>query len=126
MLRQDILNTSGCLQLCAGQRGGCEVAVHAMKESFDDAESEGALLVDATNAFNLLNHHSALLNTFELCPSFATILTNIYRMASNLFIDGTSLLSCEGTTQGDPLAMPMYAISLIKVIQNLRGIAKQV
>ena len=115
-LRQDILNTSGCLQLCAGQRGGCEVAVHAMKELFDDAESEGALLVDASNAFNSLNRRSALLNIFELCLSFATILTNIYRMASNLFIDGTSLLSREGTTQGDPLAMPMHAISLIPVI----------
>ena len=48
-----------------------------MKELFDDAESEGAFLVDASNTFNLLNRRSALLNMFELCPSFATILTNI-------------------------------------------------
>ena len=41
---------------------------------------------------------------------FATILTNIYRTAYSLFIDGTSLLSREGTTQGDPLAMPMHFI----------------
>ena len=47
-------------------------------------------------------------------------------MASNLFIDGTSLLSHEGSTQGNPLAMPLYAINLIPVIQHLRGIAKQV
>ena len=47
-------------------------------------------------------------------------------MASNLLIDGTSLLSWEGTTQGDHLAMPMYAINLVPVIQHLRGIAKQV
>ena len=63
---------------------------------------------------------------FDLCHPFATVLTNIYRIASNLFIDGPSILSQEGTTQGDPLAMPMYAISLIPVIQRLRGIAKQV
>ena len=49
----------------------------------------------------------------------------MYRLASNLFIDGTSLLSQEGTTQGDPLAMPMYAISLVPEIQHLRGTAKQ-
>jgi len=47
-------------------------------------------------------------------------------MGSTLFIDGTSLLSREGITQVDPLAMPMYAISLIPIIQHLKGIAKQV
>ena len=53
---------------------------------------------------------------FQLCPPLATILTNTYRSASSLFIDGTSLLSQELTTQGDPLAMPMYAISVVPVI----------
>ena len=47
-------------------------------------------------------------------------------MISNLFIDRTSLLSREGTTQGDPLAMLMYAINLVPVIQHLRETAKQV
>jgi len=92
-----------------------------MKQIFDDVESEGVLLVDASNAFNSLNCRSALLNMFELCPSFDKYISHgIY----TLFIDGTSLLSREGTTQGDPLAMPMYAISLIPVIQHLKGIVK--
>ena len=98
VLRQDILNTSGCFQLCAGQCGGCEVAIHAMKQTFDDVEPKGVLLLVASNAFNSLNRRSALLNMFELCPSFATILTNIYHIASISFIDRTSLLSREGTT----------------------------
>ena len=55
MLRRDILDTSGCLQLCASQRGGCEAAVHTMKKIFDDSDSEGVLLVDASNTFNSLN-----------------------------------------------------------------------
>jgi len=62
---------------------------------------------------------------FDLCHPFATALTNIYRIASNLFIDGTYVLSREGTTQGDPLAMPIYAISLLPVIQRLRSIANR-
>jgi len=77
------LNTSGCFQLCAGQRGGCEAAVHAMKKIFDDSDTEEVLLVDAFNAFNSLNRHSALLTMYELWPSFATILTKIYCISSN-------------------------------------------
>ena len=93
---------------------------------FADEDTEGAVLVDASNAFNSLNHHVALLNMFQLCPPLATILTNTYHSASSLFIDGSSLLSQEGTTQGDPLAMPMYAIGVVPVIRQLMGIARRV
>ena len=112
--------------MCAGQRAGCEAAVHAMREIFVDEGTEGILLVDSSNAFNSLNRRAALLNMFHLCPPLATILTNTYRSASHLFIDGSSLLSQEGTTQGDPLAMPMYAIGIIPVIQQQKGLAQQV
>jgi hypothetical protein len=43
---------AGPQQLCAGQRSGCEVAVHAMTQMFDQDESDAILLVDAENAFN--------------------------------------------------------------------------
>ena len=69
-------------------------------------------MVDASNEFNSLNRRAALF--------FSA------RSASSLFIDGTSLLSQEGTTQGDPLAMPMYAISIVPVVQQLKGLARQV
>ena len=52
-----------------------------------------------------------------MSPPMATILTNTYHSAFHLFIDGTtSLLSREDTTQSDPLAMPMDAISVVPVI----------
>ena len=66
LVKQDILDAAGCLQLCAGQRAGCEAAVHAMREIFADQDTEGVLLVDASNAFNSLNCHAALLNMFQL------------------------------------------------------------
>jgi len=49
----------------------------------------------------------------ERNSSLATILTNTYRKHPELFIDGETLFSCEGTTQGDPLAMAMYAIGIL-------------
>ena len=80
---------------------GAEAAVHAMSHSFmaDDTE---AVLVDASNAFNLLNRKTALLNIRSLCPSFGTILINTYREETLLFVDGSTLYSQEGTLRVIP------------------------
>ena len=115
----DIQDATGCLQMCGGQISGVEAAFHATKSAFDSEENEAALLVDATNAFNSLNRQVALQNIRRLCPSIATILVNTYRNPIDLYVDGDILLSQEGTTQGDPLAMPMYALATIPLIKKL-------
>ena len=70
---------------------------------------QATLLVDATNAFNLVNCLAALHNISVLCPSFSTILRNTCGAPIRLFVTGEGeLASTEGTTQGDPLAMAMY------------------
>lgn len=51
-----------------------------------------------------------------LYPSFAQVLINTN---STLFIDGEYVLSQESTTQGDPLAMPLYAIGVVPLICQL-------
>ena len=114
------MEATGVLQLCAGQEAGCEVAVHALREVFNSSDCEAVLLVDASNAFNSLNRQVALRNVRHLCPSLATILINTYRSDVNLFIENDTILSSEGVTQGDPLAMAMYAISTIPLIQSLK------
>ena len=42
---KDVEDAAGPLQVCAGQDGGCEAAVHAMRSIFQDADIEGCLLV---------------------------------------------------------------------------------
>ena len=118
VLKEDILEAAGTSQLCAGHESGCEAAVDAMHQIFGDAEA--ALLVDA---FNNLNRNAALHNihVHTLCPPLATILTNTYRNSSHLFIDRETLLSQEGTTQGDPLAMAMYAIGILPLMDHVQN-----
>ena len=73
---------------------------YSMKELFDDSECEAALLLDASNAFNCINHHAALHNISVPCPTFTNILHNTYSTPVQLFIIGEGEIpSLERTTQ---------------------------
>ena len=96
-----------------------------MRAIYEDPTCEAILLVDASNAFNSLNRQTALLNIHSLCPSLAIALTNTYRKNACLFIEGETLLSSEGTTQGDPLAAAMYSLGVIPLIRKLNHLAHQ-
>ena len=124
--RGDVQDAAGSVQLCAGQIAGVEAAVHAVQKSFRQDEREAALFVDVSNAFNSLNHDASLHNIRFLCPSISTILINTYRVPTELFMDGEVMFSREGTTQGDPLAMPMYAVATIPLIKRLPNSVSQV
>ena len=88
-----------------------------MKEIFEQHDTEAVLMIDASNAFNSVNRNVFLHNVKIICPEIATFVTNCYALPSRLFIiGGKEILSAEGTTQGDPVAMPIYAIAIIPLI----------
>ena len=116
----NVQQATGALQMCAGQQAGCEAAIHAMRQIFEHPLMEAVLMVDASNAFNSLNRQVALRNILHICPSIAPAIINSYRSDSYLFIGGEVMHSSEGTTQGDPLAMVMYAIATLPLIRQLK------
>ena len=123
----DVQSAAGPLQACAGHEAGCEAAVHTMKEIYSHDDTEAILLVDATNAFNVINRQAALHNIQVLCPSISTVLNNTYRAPVRLFVMGEGEIeSTEGTTQGDPLAMAMYALAATPLIRRLKEMKSDV
>ena len=117
----DVQSAAGPLQTCAGHESGVEAAVHAMKKIHFNEGTEGILLVDASNAFNSLNRIAALHNIQQTCPSIWYVLQNTYQASVPLFVKEEGILwSSEGTTQGDPLAMAMYALGTTPLISRLQ------
>ena len=110
------MSSAGNLQLCAGQAGGCEAA--AMSDIFEKESTDALLLVDADNAFNSLNRRVLLHNIKFLCPPMAIYIRNCYSVPSRLFVlGGNKISSSEGTTQGNLLAMPVYAIGITPLLE---------
>ena len=125
----DVQDVCGGDQLCAGAKAGFEAAVHAMREVFEAEETEGLLLVVAANAFNVLSRPAALWNCRVLWPRCSRFLFN-YRCYATLLVRSLStgklhtILSREGTTQGRPLAILMYAVGVCPLISRLKDPAQ--
>ena len=98
-----------------------------MKQVFEDENTEAVILVDASNAFNSLNRQVALHNIQYTCPPFAKVLINTYRQPSRLFVaGGKEISSREGTTQGDNLAGPFYALGTTPLQNKLRETSPEI
>ena len=120
VIKFDVMEVAGNLQLCAGQTSGCEAAVHSMREIFEDPECDAVLLVDATNAFNCLNRNVMLHNIKIICPVISIFVNNCYQTHIRLFIvGGKEIYSQEGTTQGDPSSMAIYALGILPLITGI-------
>jgi len=120
LLKEDFIHAVGTLKSCVGLESGIEAAIHAVRRSFEEDNSECLLLVDADNAFNKLNRKVSLENIKRLCPSMYTNLHNSYNTPAMLYLEnGNHILSQEGVTQGDNAAMAMYALSTRPLIQAL-------
>ena len=116
-LKEDVIQSVGSLQVCAGQDAGFKSLIHAMRRIYEDQSAEAVLLVDASNAFNSINRNVLLHNVEVTGPSIARYVKNCFSVNSRLFvIGGGEIQSMERTTQDDLAAMVVYAIAIIPFI----------
>ena len=95
------------------------------EEELETSDGEVLLLVDAANGFNNLSRLSMLWTLKHRCPKLSRFAFNCYRHEICLVCRRTGqdvliLLSREGVTQGDPLAMALYGIALLPLAERLR------
>ena len=134
--KAEAIDQCGIDQLCTGISGGAEGAIHAVNALFeelqkDNQEDQGRgepwvlLKLDASNAFNMLNRDVAILLCRVYWPSASRYVLNSYRGDPILIVRSTggvcTLMSKEGTTQGDPMAMLMYAIGTLPLVRKLKS-----
>ena len=120
VIKDDVQDAVGSLQVCAGLPGGCEAAIHAMRTVFEEDNTDAVLLIDAANAFNSINRNVMLENIQRICPAAYIYSFNCYSIYARLFVlGGEELKSKEGTTQGDPPSMTFYALGSLPLIWML-------
>ena len=81
-IKPDLMESAGSLQLCAGQKSGCEAAAHAIREIYEEECTDAVLMIDASNAFNCLNREAMLHNIRYICPILEVPPYKIYRARS--------------------------------------------
>ena len=86
VLKFDILNVNSYQQFPAGLELGCEVAVHAVLDLFEENATYGLIQKDTRNGFNSINQTILLHNVNILFPEIATYISNCYMKPSRLFI----------------------------------------
>ena len=91
-----------------------------------DAEPSGTTLVDARNGFNKLSRLAMLWTVRHRWPAGVRFAFNCYRHWAQLLLrqpgePPVTILSREGVTQGDPLSMVLYGITIAPLAEELRA-----
>jgi len=92
-----------------------------MSQVFVEEGRDGILSIDASNALSRMNISVALHKIQKTWKEVSLYIINTNRSPSRFFIcGGDQIFSQEGTTQGDPLAMPWYSVNTSFIIQSVR------
>ena len=105
---------------------GTKRAMGALEFLTQEAELIGTMLVDARNGFNKMSLLEMMLTVRHRWPAGARFAFNRYRNWAQLLLrqlgDPTvTILSREGVTEGEPLSMVLYGITLVPLAEELRA-----
>ena len=105
------------VQLGVGVKHGCEAAVHATREYISlqahlDSSQQVLVKIDVQNAFNCVRRDKLLEQIRVRCPEIYCLAWQSYHSPTPLYIGETSIESCSGVQQGDPLGPLAFALAI--------------
>ena len=109
-------------QLGYGTRGGCEAAVHSVRQLVDHSKERLVFIkLDIKNAFNSIQRSHVLREVSTNMPSVYKFFHSAYSRASALFFDSYIIESMTGVQQGDPGAPALFSVGIQDIIQNIKS-----
>ena len=105
--------------------GGTQRELGSLEFLNQESEPLGTTLVDAHNGFNKMSRLAMLWTVRHRCLAGARFAFNCYRHWAQLLLPQPGeplviILSREGFTQGDPISMVLYGITLVPLAEKLR------
>ena len=78
VLKKEVVSSARSLQVCAGQEGGSEAAIHIMEKISKEDSVEVVLQVDAANSFNPIKRRKVFLHNFYFMPCYIYICNKLF------------------------------------------------
>nr|GEZ97617.1 hypothetical protein [Tanacetum cinerariifolium] len=114
-------------QFGVGVPGGCEAVLHSVNRLVESKGNEvglSMLLVDFSNAFNLVDMSVLLEESRVQCPSISPWVEFCYARPARLYYGDSTLWSCQGVQQGNPLGPLLFTLALHPLIQTINQLCK--
>ena len=106
---------------------GTEVVIHTVRSLMEANPHFDVFAMDASNAFNRVSRLSALSTIKEHFPSVFNLILRLYGANTNLWFHGLdsgicSILSSEGSIQGDAAGTWFFVVALQPLLSGLQTI----